>query len=223
MAWESARGVEVEPSLYGADFARLGEQIESLLAAGCRIFHFDIGDGHFVEPITMGPIVLASISPLIRRAGGFVDVHLMVDRPALHFEAVAAAGGASVTFHYEAVEDVPATLDDARRHGLDAGVAFDPESEPEAVAAVAGGADLVLCMAIHPGYSGQPFREETFERVRRLRTALPGTRIQVDGGVGAANAPELRRCGADLFVAATAVFGDPEPQAAYRRLVAALR
>ena len=86
------RGAEVEPSLYGADFSRLGEQIEALLAAGCRIFHFDVGDGHFVEPVTMGPIVLQSISPIVHRGGGAIDVHLMVERPANYFEAVAEVG-----------------------------------------------------------------------------------------------------------------------------------
>ena len=105
----------MEPSLYGADFSRLGEQIEALLDAGCRVFHFDVGDGHFVEPITIGPIVLQSISPLIHERGGAVDVHLMVERPAKYFEAIAAAGGDSVTFHYEAVDDVPATIAAAAR------------------------------------------------------------------------------------------------------------
>ena len=136
MAWADwIRTTEVEPSLYGADFAQLGAEIDRLLRADCRIFHFDVGDGHFVEPITMGPIVLGSISPLIHRHGGAIDVHLMVENPAKYFEPVAAAGGDSVTFHYEAVEDVDATIRAARAHGLQAGVAFNPESEPEAVKA----------------------------------------------------------------------------------------
>ena len=182
VAWRDwIRTIEVEPSLYGADFAHLGDQIEQLLRAECRIFHFDVGDGHFVEPITMGPIVLASISPLIHRHGGAIDVHLMVENPAKYFEPVAAAGGDSVTFHYEAVDDVAATIRAAREHGLQVGVAFNPESEPEAVAAVSGDADLVLCMAIHPGYSGQQFMEATYDRVRRLRRAL-GDAVHDPGG-----------------------------------------
>ena len=217
------RGAEVEPSLYGADFARLGEQIELLMDAGCRVFHFDVGDGHFVEPITIGPIVLQSISPLVRARGGVIDVHLMVERPAKYFEAVAAAGGDSVTFHYEAVEDVGETLRAARGHGLQAGVAFNPESEPEDVAAASAEADLVLCMGIHPGYSGQPFRPDTFDRVRRLRGALPdGVHVQVDGGVGAANAERLHAEGATLLVAASAVFGSDDIASAYRRLADAV-
>jgi ribulose-phosphate 3-epimerase len=217
------RGAEVEPSLYGADFSRLGEQIEALMDAGCRIFHFDVGDGHFVEPVTIGPIVLQSISPLVHERGGALDVHLMVEHPAKYFEPVAKAGGDSVTFHFEAVDDVSGTVAAARAHGLQAGVAFNPESEPEDVARVSGASDLVLCMAIHPGYSGQPFREETFGRVERLRAALPESiHIQVDGGVGLKNIGELRGRGASLLVAASSVFARDDPPAAYRELAAAV-
>jgi ribulose-phosphate 3-epimerase len=214
---------EVEPSLYGADFSRLGAQIEALLEADCRIFHFDVGDGHFVEPVTMGPIVLQSISPIVHGAGGVLDVHLMVERPAKYFAPVAEAGGDSVTFHYEAVVEVPATIAQARTHGLGAGVAFNPETEPEDVARVAGDADVALCMGIHPGYSGQPFRPETHARVRRLRAALrPEVSIQVDGGVGAANIRALQDDGARLFVAASSIFAHDDPAAAYQGLVQAL-
>jgi ribulose-phosphate 3-epimerase len=217
------RGVEVEPSLCGADFSRLGEQVGVLMAAGCRVVHFDVGDGHFVEPVTMGPIVLQSISPIVHERGRAIDVHLMVERPAKYFEAVAAAGGDSVTFHFEAVDDVPATIDSARGCGLGAGVAFNPETEPEQVAPAADTADLVLCMSIHPGYSGQPFRPETFDRVERLRAQLPKeVRIQVDGGVGATNIRELRDSGATLLVAALSVFAHDDPPRAYRELVDAV-
>ena len=142
-----------------------------LLRAGCRIFHFDVGDGHFVEPVTIGPVVLESIAPLVHEAGGVLDCHLMVDNPLRHFPQIARAGGDSATFHYEVVDDVPATIAAAREHGLQAGVAFNPESEPEDVAAVAADADLVLCMSIHPGYSGQKFMPEAVDRIGRLRGA----------------------------------------------------
>jgi len=220
MSWrEWVRTVEVEPSLYAADFARLGEQVEALLRAGCRVFHFDVGDGHFVEPVTMGPVVLRSIAPLVHAHGGVLDCHLMVDNPLRHLPQIAAAGGDSATFHYEAVEDVPGTIAAARRHGLQAGVAFNPESEPEAVAAAASEADLVLCMSIHPGYSGQAFMPEAVGRVRRLRAALPAhVHVQVDGGVDAGNVRSLREAGATLFVAGSAIFDLPDLPAAYRRL-----
>jgi ribulose-phosphate 3-epimerase len=223
MSWrEWVRAVEVEPSLYAADFARLGEQIEALLQAECRIFHFDVGDGHFVEPITIGPVVLESIAPLVHRAGAVLDCHLMVDNPLHHFPQIARAGGDSATFHYEVVEDVPATIAAAREHGLQVGVAFNPESEPEDVAAVAGEADLVLCMSIHPGYSGQKFMPDAVDRIRRLRAELPAAiLIQVDGGIDHKTIGTAHAAGANLLVAGSAVFGGQDPARAYRRLVQA--
>jgi ribulose-phosphate 3-epimerase len=217
------RTIEVEPSIYGADFAHLGDQLESLLRSECRVFHFDVGDGHFVDPITMGPIVLQSISPIIHGYGGAIDVHLMVDNPTKYFAPVAEAGGDSVTFHFEAVDDVAATIRAAREQELQVGIAFNPETPPEAVARVAGDADIVLCMGIHPGYSGQPFLEETYDRVAELRRLLPDEIwIQVDGGVGAENICALRERGATLFVAASAIFGREDLPRAYRRLMQAL-
>ena len=224
MPWRDwIRTVEIEPSLYAADFSRLGEQVEDLCRCGCRIFHFDVGDGHFVEPVTMGPIVLKDVAPIVHRYQGAMDVHLMVENPVKYFEPVAAAGGDSVTFHYEAVDDVAATVRAAREHELQVGIAFNPESEPEDVAAVSADADIVLCMGIHPGYSGQPFREETFERVSRLRAALPEhIFIQVDGGVGPDNVRELFERGTRLLVAGSAIFAREDLPRAYRRLVQAL-
>jgi ribulose-phosphate 3-epimerase len=222
---EWIRDVEVEPSLYAADFARLGEQIEQLLDAGARVFHYDVGDGHFVEPIIIGPIVLQSIGGLIHDGGGHVDVHLMVEGPERHFRAFREAGADSVTFHYEAVADVVATAAAAREQGLGVGLALKPESAVEEVAetAVEAGVDVVLCMSIEPGYSGQEFMPEAFERLRRLRELLPPTvQLQVDGGVKHSNVRAAREAGANLLVAATAVFGDRRPAEGYRGLGDAL-
>jgi ribulose-phosphate 3-epimerase len=222
MGWDEwVRGAEVEPSLYAADFSRLGEQIETLLAAGARIFHFDVGDGHFVPPVTIGPIVLQWISPIVHDAGGRLDCHLMVEQPERHFEAIAAAGGDSVTFHYEVAEDVADLAAQARARGLGVGLAFNPQTEPEAAAEAAEPVDLVLCMSINPGYSGQAFMPEAFGRLERLRDLLPeGTHVQVDGGVGRDNIPRLRESGADLLVAGTSIFGGADLAAAYRELLA---
>jgi ribulose-phosphate 3-epimerase len=223
MAWrDRVREAEVEPSLYAADFARLGDQIEELLAAGTRVFHYDVGDGHFVEPIILGPIVLASIAGRIHDGGGLVDVHLMIESPERHFRAFRDAGADSVTFHYEAVDDVTAVAEAARAHELGVGVALKPQTPADDVAeaAIAARADLVLCMSIEPGYSGQQFMLEAFERLRRLRELLPETvRVQVDGGVHLDNIADARKAGADLLVAATAVFGTADPATAYRGLV----
>jgi ribulose-phosphate 3-epimerase len=223
MGWsEWVRGVEIEPSIYAADFSRLGEQLESLLEAGTRIFQFDVGDGQFVEPITIGPVVLESISPIVRARGGVLDVHLMIVSPEKHFRAIAEAGGDSVTVHYEVCDDLPGVIAQARDLGLGAGVAFNPETEPEAVVEAAGGlVDLVLCMSIHPGYSGQPFMPEAIPRVRRLRELLPdGVHVQVDGGVGPGNVPQLVEAGANLLVAGSSVFGQEDIAEAHRGLAA---
>ena len=224
MAWRDwVRTVEVEPSLYAADFARLGEQVETLLRAGARIFHFDVGDGHFVPPVTIGPVVLKSIAPMVHEMGGTMDCHLMVDNPAHHFPEIQQAGGDSVTFHYEAVDDPQRVLAIAREHGLEAGLAFNPQTEPEQVAAVADGFDLVLCMSINPGYSGQEFMPQSIERIRRLRALLPlRTYVQVDGGIGPENVREVHEAGVDLLVAGSSIFSREDLPRAYRRLVQAL-
>ncbi|MFL5954141.1 MAG: ribulose-phosphate 3-epimerase [Gaiellaceae bacterium] len=220
MPWRDwIRTAEVEPSIYAADFSQLGDQLETLLRSEARIFHFDVGDGHFVEPITMGPIVLQWIAPIVHRYGGAIDVHLMIENPMNHFAAFAAAGADSVTFHYEAVDDVPAAIRAAREQELQVGVAFNPETEPEDVVEVAGDADIVLCMSIHPGYSGQQFQETAYERIERLRKALPDeVWIQVDGGVNADNIRALYERGARLFVAGSSIFGSEDLTRAYRRL-----
>ena len=216
------RTVEVEPSLYAADFAHLGDQIEALMRAGVKIFHYDTGDGHFVEPVTIGPIVLESISKLIHDAGGIVDCHLMTEHPEKHFEAFARAGGDSVTVHYEACDDLPAVVREARACGLQVGLAFKPETSAAyaAHAAMASSVDIVLCMSIEPGYSGQEFMREALDRIRTIRSLLPReVHIQVDGGIGPDNIREVRDAGASLFVAGSSIFAREDLPRAYRRLV----
>ena len=221
MTWDRwIRTVEVEPSLYAADFSRLGEQVEILLGVGARIFHFDVGDGHFVEPVTVGPVVLHSIAPLIHRDEGVLDCHLMVDEPEHHFGLIQQAGGDSVTFHFEAVDDPPAVAAKAREYGFQVGLAFNPETSVEEVVPAADGFDLVLCMSIHPGYSGQQFMPEAVDRIRQLRKLLPpSTHVQVDGGITSDNIRSVYDAGADLIVCGTAIFGMEDLPRAYRRLV----
>jgi ribulose-phosphate 3-epimerase len=224
MGWaEWADAVEIEPSLYAADFSRLGLQLETLHAAGAKVFHFDIGDGHFIPEITVGPIIAASISPLLHGWDARLDCHLMVSEPEAHFEAVARAGGDSVTFHVEVCDDPPRAIAQARGLGLGAGVVLNPETSVEAAIDASEGADLVLCMSIHPGYSGQAFMPEALERIARLRAGLPSTvRVQVDGGINAETARAARDAGADLLVAGSAVFWRDDVGAAYRELVEAV-
>ena len=221
MSWSDwADEVEVEPSIYASDFSRLGAQLEALSASGARIFHFDVGDGHFIPEITIGPIVLASISPLVRGWGARLDCHLMVAEPERHFEAIARAGGDSVTFQVEACDDPARAVAAARALGLGVGLAFNPETAVSDAVAAAGGVDLVLCMSIHPGYSGQAFMPDALGRIEELRAALPaGVRVQVDGGINRETARAARDAGADLLVAGSAVFWRDDPGTAYGELV----
>jgi ribulose-phosphate 3-epimerase len=211
----------VEPSIYAADFARLGEQVERLLDAGARVFHVDIGDGHFIDEITIGPVVVRSISGLVHERGGVLDCHLMVSEPERHFESVRKAGGDSVTFHVEVVEEPERAAEHARALGLGVGIAFNPRTEVERAAAAAASVDVALCMSIHPGLSGQAFMPEALGRIAELRSLVPDTvLVQVDGGVSAENASEIREAGADLLVAGSAVFWQEDPAAAYLELAA---
>jgi ribulose-phosphate 3-epimerase len=223
MGWNDwIRTVEVEPSLYAADFSRLGEQIDVLIRAGVRIFHFDVGDGHFVEPITMGPIVLKSISKLIHDGGGYVDCHLMTESPEKHFAAIKEAGGDSVTVHYEACDDLPSVVRAARANELQVGLAFKPETSAAyaAHAALSSSVDIVLVMSIEPGYSGQEFMPEALDRIRTVRSIVPRKMaVQVDGGIGPENIRGAYDAGATLLVAGTSIFGREDLPRAYRRLV----
>ena len=212
-AHELAEQLEVSPRTILRD-------MEALSGAGARVFHFDVGDGHFIPEITIGPIVLASISPLVRGWGARLDCHLMVAEPERHFEAIAKAGGDSVTFHVEVVDEPARVTAAARGLGLGVGIALNPETDVDEAVGAADGADLVLCMSIHPGYSGQAFMPDALERLAALRERLPeAMRIQVDGGINGDTARAARDAGADLLVAGSAVFWKDDPAAAYRELV----
>ena len=220
MSWaEWADAVEIEPSIYASDFSRLGEQLGSLRAAGAKVFHFDVGDGHFIPEITIGPVVATSIAPLMRGWSAWLDCHLMVSEPERHFEAVAKAGGDSVTFHVEVCDEPARAIAHARSLGLGVGVALNPETATDEAVVAADGADLLLCMSIHPGYSGQAFMPDALDRIAALREALPaGVRLQVDGGINAETARAARDAGADLLVAGSAIFWNDDPAAAYTEL-----
>jgi ribulose-phosphate 3-epimerase len=217
---EFFRGFEIAPSIYAADFSKLGAQLVSLLEAGAQIFHFDVGDGRFIEDITFGPIVLKAIAPLIHERQGVIGCHLMVEEPERQLLHLKQAGADGVSFHLEAHVDPAAVIRRARELNLIVGVAFNPETPVEKAAAVAASADFVLYMSIHPGLSGQSFLPDAYERIRQLRALLPTTIIEVDGGIHDTNVEEVKRAGADLFVAGSAVFWGGDPAAAYRRLLA---
>ncbi|MGZ4356901.1 MAG: ribulose-phosphate 3-epimerase [Gaiellaceae bacterium] len=216
------RGLEIEPSIYAADFMRLGEQVKDLLAAGARIFHVDVGDGHFIPPVTIGPIVVQALARTVHEHGGSVDCHLMVSDPAGQIPLIAQAGGDSVTFHVEACPQPGPVIAGARAQGLGVGIAVNPETPLARAVDVAGEADLVLCMSVHPGFSGQTFLPGSLQRIRRLRSMLPEeTLIQVDGGLHRGNVGAVRAAGADLLVVGSGVFKHEDVGRAYRELAAA--
>jgi ribulose-phosphate 3-epimerase len=212
----------VAPSILSADFARLGEQVGEVLEAGASVIHVDVMDGHFVPPITMGPLVVEAIAEQVRGAGGVVDVHLMVERPERHVQAFADAGADGITLHVEATPHVHYALAAVRDAGCRAGLALNPGTPVEAAAAVAADADLLLCMTVNPGWGGQRFLEASPRRIERLR-AMAGseTVIEVDGGIAAETAARCAAAGATLFVAGSAVFGAADPAAAVREIAEA--
>jgi ribulose-phosphate 3-epimerase len=214
---------EVAPSLLSSDFARLGEQIELVMDAGAKVLHVDVMDGHFVPPITIGPLIVGAIRDLVKGRGGTIDVHLMIERPERHVEAFAAAGADVITVHTEATPHIHYTLKLIRELGCAAGVVINPGTPVEAVEPVADIVDLCLCMSVNPGWGGQHYIPSSTDRLRRLRALLPDDVVlEVDGGVSLETIDEVRDAGAQLVVAGSAVFGADDPAAAYRALAARL-
>jgi ribulose-phosphate 3-epimerase len=221
---ELVRERRVAPSILSADFARLGPQIEEVMDAGARLIHFDVMDGHFVPPITIGPLILGSIADQVHDAGGAVDVHLMIEAPERQIEAFAEAGADSITFHEEATPHTNRTLSAVRELGCLAGVAINPGTPADSLVELRGLADIVLCMTVNPGWGGQSFIEGSPDKVSRLARILgPESRIEVDGGIDATTAGSVADAGASLFVAGSAVFGAADPAAAYSEIVTAAR
>ena len=211
----------VAPSILSADFAQLGAQLDEVMAAGARVIHFDVMDGHFVPPITIGPLVLSAIADQVHDAGGVVDVHLMIEAPERQIAEFAKAGADSITFHEEATPHAHRTLTAVRELGCLAGIAINPGTPVEAVQELRGLADIVLCMTVNPGWGGQSFIETSPEKVERLSPLVGKARIEVDGGVDINTAGPLAAAGAHLFVAGSAVFGADDPAAAYTAIAAA--
>jgi len=205
----------VLPSILSADMGKLGAQVEEVMDAGARIIHFDVMDGHFVPPITIGPLVLSGIADQVHDAGGAVDVHLMIEAPERQIAEFAEAGADSISLHQEATPHAHRTLAAVRELGCLAGIAINPGTPVEAVRELRGLADIVLCMSVNPGWGGQSFIETSPEKVERLLPLVGEAAIEVDGGVDVDTAGPLAAAGARLFVAGSAVFKADDPAAAY--------
>lgn len=212
----------VAPSILSADFARLGEQVDAVLRAGARTIHFDVMDGHFVPPITVGPAVAGAIAPQIHAAAAILDVHLMVERPERHVDAFVEAGADRILVQVESTPNVHYAVAAIRAAGRSPGVVINPATPVGAVEAIADEIDVVLCMTVDPGWGGQRFLPGSPAKIAALRDLLAGrAAIEVDGGIDAATAPLCAEAGASILVAGSAIFGAPDPAAAFREISSA--
>lgn len=224
-ASELLRDRRVAPSILSSDFARLGAQVRDVMEAGARVIHVDVMDGHFVPPITIGPLIVSALADQVHDAGGMLDVHLMIERPERQVAEFARAGADAITVHAEATPHLHYALQAIREAGCAAGAAINPGTPPAALAEVAGMLDLALCMSVNPGWGGQPFIAESLGKLARLRDLLAAQddpiALEVDGGVDADTAGPCAERGASLLVAGSAVFGAPDPAGAYAAIAAA--
>jgi len=214
---------EIAPSLLPSDFSRLAEQVELVMDAGAKVMHVDVMDGHFVPPITIGPLIVESIRELVHERGGILDCHLMIERPERQVEAFAKAGADVITIHPEATPHIHYALRMIREAGCAAGVVINPGTPVEAVEPVAEIIDLCLLMSVNPGWGGQRYIPTSTARLARLRSMLPPEVVlEVDGGISLETIEEARDAGTDVFVAGSSVFGAADPAAAFKALAAKL-
>lgn len=214
--------IEIAPSILSADFARLGEQIAAAERGGATIIHFDVMDGHFVPNITIGLPVLRSLARATRLP---IDAHLMISEPGVYAEQFVEAGAQMVSVHIEADPHIHRTLASIKKRGAKAGIVINPATSLGAIEEALQYADYVLVMSVNPGFGGQKFIPASLEKVRRLRRMIDerglGVRIEIDGGIDPDNIADAAAAGAEIFVAGTSVFGQPDPAAAVRGLLSA--
>lgn len=215
----------IAPSILSADFARLGEEVDNVLAAGADWVHFDVMDNHYVPNLTIGPMVCQAL----RKHGvtAPIDVHLMIEPVDRLVPDFAEAGATTISFHPEASRHVHRTIQLISSHGCSPGLVLNPASPLELLDWVLEDVDLVMLMSVNPGFGGQSFIPSTLDKLRAVRAMIDKTgkpiRLEVDGGVKADNIGQIAAAGADAFVAGSAIFREPRTREAYAATIAAMR
>ena len=209
--------IEVAPSILSADFARLADEIAEVEAAGVKMVHLDVMDGHFVPNITIGPPVIAKLR---KCSSLFFDSHLMISEPAKYAERFIEAGVNNITFHIEVEPQPEKLIEKLHSLGCSAGITLNPDTPVETIEKIAPLCDMILIMTVHPGFGGQSFIHEAAKKVIRVREIVgPDIRVEVDGGIDPETAPVVVSYGADTLVAGNAVFSKPDRRAAVRAIL----